>query len=128
MRRLSALCVILLAANALCAQTLQDAEALWKARNYRGANEIFKQNQSVLPGITVAILVIISLRDRVVPLENAHYLIDRVGSTDTTVVTLNDSAHLPTLDYDKERVQVACISFIERIARERAPSFSSQAR
>ena len=63
-----------------------------------------------------------------VPLENAHYLIDRVGSTDTTVVTLNDSAHLPTLDYDKERVQVACISFIERIARERAPLLSSQAR
>jgi len=34
---------MLLAANALCAQTLEDAEALWKARNYKGANEIFKQ-------------------------------------------------------------------------------------
>ena len=98
--------------------------SLQSKRVLAAANEIFKQNQSVLPGITVAILVIISLRDRVVPLENAHYLIDRVGSTDTTVVTLNDSAHLPTLDYDKERVQVACISFIERIVRERASLLS----
>jgi len=80
------------------------------------AREIFKQNQSVLPEITVPVLVVISLKDRVVPLENALYLIERVGTTDTTVVTLNDSAHLPTLDFDKERVQVACLSFIERLA------------
>jgi tetratricopeptide (TPR) repeat protein len=35
--------VVVLAANGLCAQTLQQAEALWKARNYQGANEIFRQ-------------------------------------------------------------------------------------
>jgi carboxylesterase len=79
------------------------------------AYEVFKQNQAVLPGIRVPLLVIISLKDRVVPLENAQYLIDHVSSTDTTLVTLSDSAHLPTLDYDKERVQVACASFIERV-------------
>jgi carboxylesterase len=79
------------------------------------AREIFKQSHSVLPEITVPVLVIISLKDRVVPLENALCLIERVGTTDTTVVTLNDSAHLPTLDFDKERVQVACMSFIERV-------------
>jgi len=79
------------------------------------AYEVFKQNQAVLSAIRVPLLVIISLKDRVVPLENAHYLIDHVSSTDTTLLTLSDSAHLPTLDYDKERVHVACASFIERI-------------
>jgi tetratricopeptide (TPR) repeat protein len=33
----------MLAANTLCAQTLQQAEALWKGRDYQGANEVFKQ-------------------------------------------------------------------------------------
>ena len=58
---------------------------------------------------------------RVVPLENAYYLIDRVSSTDTTLVTLSDSAHLPTLDDDQERVQVACASFIERVLSRTNP-------
>jgi tetratricopeptide (TPR) repeat protein len=35
--------VAFLAGNALCAQTLQDAETLWKARKYKDANEVFKQ-------------------------------------------------------------------------------------
>ena len=43
MRRQSAFGVALLLANALCAQTLQQAEALWKARDYKGANEVFKK-------------------------------------------------------------------------------------
>jgi carboxylesterase len=85
------------------------------------AYEVFKQNQTVLSHIYVPLLVIISLKDRVVPLENAHYLLNHVSSTDTTLVTLNDSAHLPTLDYDKERVEVACISFIERILSRQEP-------
>ena len=35
--------LVLLTANAVCAQTLRDAEARWKARDYQGANEIFRQ-------------------------------------------------------------------------------------
>jgi len=85
------------------------------------AYEVFKQNQAVLSEIRVPLLVIISLNDRVVPLENAYYLIDHVSSADTTLVTLSDSAHLPTLDYDKERVQVACTSFIERVLGRTTP-------
>ena len=82
------------------------------------AYEVFQQNQAHLSQIHIPVLVIISRKDWVVPLENAHYLIEHVSSTDTTLLTLNDSAHLPTLDYDKERVQVACLSFIERILGE----------
>ena len=82
------------------------------------AYEIFKQNQAQFSQIQQPILVINSRKDQTVPLENAHYLVEHVSSTDTTLVTLNDSAHLPTLDYDKERVQVACLSFIERILGE----------
>jgi carboxylesterase len=81
------------------------------------AYEVFKQNQAMLSEIHVPLLVIISLKDRVVPLENAHHLINHVTSTDTTLITLHDSAHLSTLDYDNERVQVACASFIERVLR-----------
>ncbi len=82
------------------------------------AHEVYKQNQVQLSQIHIPILVINSRKDRSVPPENAHYLIEHVSSTDKTLLTLNDSAHLPTLDYDKERVQVACLSFIERILDE----------
>lgn len=82
------------------------------------AYEVFKQNQAHLSQIQIPILVISSRKDRSAPLENAHYLIEHVSSTDTSLLTLNDSAHLPTLDYDKERVQVACLSFIERVLEE----------
>lgn len=54
------------------------------------------------------------------PLENGRYLMDRVGSSEATLVTLNDSAHLPTLDYDKERVHVECMSFIGRLVNGRS--------
>jgi carboxylesterase len=86
------------------------------------AYEVYKQNQANLSHIHIPILVINSRKDRSVPLENAHYLIEHMGSSDTTLLILNDSAHLPTLDYDKERVQVACLSFIERILGEQTPS------
>jgi carboxylesterase len=82
------------------------------------AYEVFKQNQAIISQIHLPILVINSRKDRSVPLENAHYLVEHVGSLDTTLLTLNDSAHLPTLDHDKERVQVACLSFIERVLAE----------
>jgi len=85
------------------------------------AYKVFKQNQALFSQIHIPVLVIISRKDRTVPLENVHYLIEHVSSTDTTLLTLNDSAHLPTLDYDKERVQVACLSFIERILGEQKP-------
>lgn len=85
------------------------------------AYEVFKENQALLSHIHIPVLVINSRKDRTVPLENAHYLIEHVSSTDTTLLTLNDSAHLPTLDYDKERVQVMCLSFIERILAEQRP-------
>jgi len=39
----------LLAANALPAQTLQQAEALWKARDYQGANKVFQQLDAADP-------------------------------------------------------------------------------
>jgi carboxylesterase len=86
------------------------------------AYEVFKQNQSRLSQIHIPVLVINSRKDRSVPLENAHHLIEHVSSTDATLLILNDSAHLPTLDYDKERVQVACLSFIERILGEQTPT------
>jgi carboxylesterase len=79
------------------------------------AYEVFKENQAHFSQIHLPLLVINSRKDRSVPLENARYLIEHISSTDTTLVILNDSAHLPTLDYDKERVQVACLSFIEHV-------------
>ena len=41
--RVSAVILIGLSIRALSAQTLDQAESLWKARDYQGANEVFKQ-------------------------------------------------------------------------------------
>lgn len=45
----SAFSVLVLAVNALCAQTLQQAEAMWKARDYQGANTVFRQLVAAQP-------------------------------------------------------------------------------
>ena len=49
MRVRSAFSVLVLAVNALCAQTLQQAEAMWKARDYQGANTVFRQLVAAQP-------------------------------------------------------------------------------
>ena len=49
MRLHAAFVAALLAANALPAQTLQQAEALWKARDYQGANKVFQQLDAADP-------------------------------------------------------------------------------
>jgi carboxylesterase len=85
------------------------------------AREVFERNQATLGQISVPLLVIQSRKDRSVPEENAHYLIEHVGSAVKDLVLLHDSAHLPTLDFDKERVQVACLSFIERMLGTEQP-------
>jgi carboxylesterase len=111
-------------AEVLCSDrrigTFQYAEQSKKV--LAAAYEVFKLNQTTISQIHIPMLVIHSGRDRSVPVENAHYLIKHVSSTDTDLVILNDSAHLPTLDFDKERVQVACLSFIERIRDKDRPA------
>ena len=77
------------------------------------AYEVLKRNQLDLPRITIPALVIASVTDRLAPVENAHYLVSHLGSSDVTLLTLKDSGHLPTLDHDQERLAVAVLSFIE---------------
>ncbi|HJZ98154.1 MAG TPA: tetratricopeptide repeat protein, partial [Candidatus Solibacter sp.] len=50
MKRLTVFGLAVLAANALLAQTLQQAEAMWKARDYQGANNAFRQLVANDPG------------------------------------------------------------------------------
>lgn len=54
--------------------------------------------------ITEPVRIIQARDDHVVPPENGPYIFDRVTSEDKVLVWLDNSYHVATLDYDRERV------------------------
>ena len=57
--------------------------------------------EELLPVLTVPALFIQSCEDRVMPPENAHYMLDRIASTDKRLVKLPNSYHVATMDFDR---------------------------
>lgn len=68
-----------------------------------------------LAKITVPTLVLSSTVDHVVPPENSKEIYESISSEDKRMVTLENSYHVATLDYDKELIAEECIGFIENI-------------
>lgn len=73
-----------------------------------------KAVEELLPVLTVPVLVIQSHEDRVLPPENAHYVLDRIASTDKQLVRLPNSYHVATMDFDRRLVAEKVISFIQQ--------------
>lgn len=73
--------------------------------------------EELLPVLVVPLLVIQSSEDRVVPPENGRYIIERVASTDKTLIPLQNSYHVATMDFDREHVADAVVNFVLRLGR-----------
>ncbi|MFN0072008.1 MAG: alpha/beta hydrolase [Chloroflexota bacterium] len=71
----------------------------------------------VLPNLRQPILVMQSREDHTVMPVNAHWLLDRVGSTERQVVWINNSYHVMTVDFDADLVADRVIEFAQRMTR-----------
>jgi carboxylesterase len=71
---------------------------------------------SELPAVKQPVLLFRSPADHVVPASSSALILDRVSSTDTEEVLLEDSFHVATLDNDAPIIFERTLSFIDRIA------------
>jgi carboxylesterase len=76
-----------------------------------------KAVQAELPQIQQPVLVFNSPEDHVVPKGNAEYVMDHVGSAEKELVTLPNSYHVATLDYDAETIQERVLEFAKACAK-----------
>jgi carboxylesterase len=74
-----------------------------------------KVAEELLPVVTIPVLIIQSCEDRVLPPENGPYMMERIASADKRLVTLPDSYHVATMDYDRGLVADEIIGFVRRL-------------
>jgi len=68
-----------------------------------------------LARIDKPILLFRSMNDHVVSSANSGFILERAASSDITVVLLERSYHVATLDYDAEIIHRESLSFIQRL-------------
>jgi carboxylesterase len=69
-----------------------------------------------LPAIKQPVLLFRSVQDHVVPASSSALILDRISSTDSEEVLLEDSFHVATLDNDAPMIFERTLSFLDRIA------------
>jgi carboxylesterase len=68
-----------------------------------------------LPRVTQPMLVYRSDQDHIVDTRSLGLIRSRVSSTDVTVVSLRDSYHVATLDYDAEKIFAGSLELVRRL-------------
>jgi esterase/lipase len=103
---------------------LQDEAALAEHADYaqfptRSVAELYAITQQVrreLPRVQVPLLLIFARHDRVVGLDGADYVWQRVASTAKERVVLERGGHIITEDFDKETAFQHIVAFLSKYA------------
>ncbi len=69
--------------------------------------------EEILPELSVPVLFLQSKDDMVVPPDNAQYIAERIGTNDKTIVILENSYHVATMDFDKDIVAEKVVGFVK---------------
>jgi carboxylesterase len=77
--------------------------------------QLWKVVVADLPRVTQPILIYRSDQDHIVDATSLGLITSRVSSTDVTAVTLPDSFHVATLDYDAETIFAGSLDFVRRL-------------
>lgn len=75
---------------------------------------LMKLTPALLPSITVPVLCFKSIEDHVVPAGNTDYLLKHIGSSKREMVSLLNSYHVASMDYEKKWIAKRCRQFIEQ--------------
>jgi carboxylesterase len=84
-----------------------------------GAHEMVKMlavTRNGLGRIAQPLLVMRSAHDHVVPHECAPFIMEHIASKDKEMIVFQRSAHVVTMDYDKDGVVEAAWKFIQRLS------------
>jgi len=68
-----------------------------------------------LPYIKTPIIILHAREDDMTSLKNAQYVFDNIASKDKSLIVLEDSYHMITIDKDKDRVSQEAVNFISRL-------------
>ncbi len=106
---------------------VRDSGALAALQSYdryplRAALELFRLCDHVyddLPEIRQPALLIHSVRDNTVPVDNVHLIAERIRSSRKQVVLLQQSFHVITVDVEKKRVAAEVKAFLDAIFKHR---------
>lgn len=82
----------------------------------RELQQLMKEIPHVLNRIQVPALCIKSAVDHVVPPENTTFIYQSISSSQKQLVTLNNSYHVATMDYDAEQIVEEAAGFIQSVA------------
>ncbi|MDD5237320.1 MAG: alpha/beta fold hydrolase [Candidatus Omnitrophica bacterium] len=67
-----------------------------------------------LPGVKTPAIILHAKEDDMTSLKNAQYVFKNIGSKDKSLVVLEDSYHMITIDKEKDRVAQEAIRFINK--------------
>lgn len=67
-----------------------------------------------LPAIEIPTLIFSSTVDHVVPPENSQEIYRSISSKERSIILLENSYHVATLDFDKELIAGKCVEFIQQ--------------
>jgi carboxylesterase len=74
--------------------------------------------RDLLPKVVCPTLVMVSPEDHVVPPANADVILAGIGATDRRRLTLDNSFHVATVDFDKDVINEATRAFFkEQVGR-----------
>jgi carboxylesterase len=68
-----------------------------------------------MPQVKTPILIMHAKEDDMTSLKNAQYVFRRIGSSDKSLIVLEDSYHMITIDKERERVAVEAIKFMAKL-------------
>lgn len=84
-------------------------------RALHSLTQLWKVVVADLPRVTQPVLIYRSDQDHIVDATSLGLITSRVSSTDVTAVTLPDSFHVATLDYDAETIFAGSLDFVRRL-------------
>ncbi|MDD5238621.1 MAG: alpha/beta hydrolase, partial [Candidatus Omnitrophica bacterium] len=68
-----------------------------------------------IPFVNNPILILHSEEDDMVSIRNARYLLNHIGSREKSLVALDDSYHMITIDKQKDKVIQETINFLDKL-------------
>ncbi|MFA5271760.1 MAG: alpha/beta fold hydrolase [Candidatus Omnitrophota bacterium] len=68
-----------------------------------------------MPRIKTPILIMHAKEDDMTSIKNARYCFNRIGSLDKSLIVLEDSYHMITIDKEREKVALEAIKFLDRL-------------
>jgi carboxylesterase len=94
--------------------------SMFPTRGIIETDKLLDQMRRALPQLSMPVLVIHSLTDRGVPIDNANKITHALGSNNVETLFVEESGHVVLLDPERERAADAIVRFIRMNTEQNA--------